>query len=82
VGDSKILFLNLLSAIKKHIEIMYHTLGNKNCVYQCFYALERYGKKRPWPDLIKYPGICLKGLRKATKMLGQDSQSLGRDFNL
>jgi hypothetical protein len=34
-------------------------------------------------DLILryYPGICLEGLRKTTKCLGQDSWSLGQDLN-
>jgi hypothetical protein len=29
-----------------------------------------------------YPNICLEGLRKTTKVLSQDSQSPGQDFNM
>jgi hypothetical protein len=36
-------------------------------------------RKRLWPDLRYYPGICLGVLRKTTKNLGEDSQSLGRE---
>jgi hypothetical protein len=33
------------------------------------------GRKRSWPNLRYYPGICLEGLRKTTKNLSQDSRS-------
>jgi hypothetical protein len=39
------------------------------------------GRKRSWPNLRYYPGICLEGLRKATKNFSQDSRSPGRDLN-
>jgi hypothetical protein len=42
---------------------------------------KRFGKKRPWPNLRYYLGICLEGLRKATESLSQDSRLLGRDLN-
>jgi hypothetical protein len=29
--------------------------------------------ERPQPDLIKYPGVCLEGLKKHTKNLVLDS---------
>jgi hypothetical protein len=35
-----------------------------------------YGKKHSWPNLRHYPDIFLKGLRKTTKSLCQDCQSL------
>jgi hypothetical protein len=38
------------------------------------------GRKRSWPNLRYYPGICL-GLRKTTKNLSQDSRTPGRDLN-
>jgi hypothetical protein len=38
------------------------------------------GKKRSWPNLIYYPGICLEGLRKARKILSQYSRSPDLDF--
>jgi hypothetical protein len=43
---------------------------------------KEYRKKRPWRDLMFCPGICLELLKKATKILSQDSQPAGRDFNL
>jgi hypothetical protein len=39
------------------------------------------GRKRSWPNLRYYPGICLEGLRKTTKNLSQDNRSPGRDLN-
>jgi hypothetical protein len=39
------------------------------------------GWKRSWPNLRYYPGICLEGLRKTTKILSQDSRHPGRDLN-
>jgi hypothetical protein len=39
------------------------------------------GRKWSWPNLKYYPGICLEGLRKATKTLSQDSRSASRDLN-
>jgi hypothetical protein len=39
-------------------------------------------RKRSWPNLRHCPGICLDGLRKTTKNLGQDSRSPGPDLNL
>jgi hypothetical protein len=40
--------------------------------------------ERKWssPNLRHYSGICLKGLRKITKNLSEDSQSLNQDLNL
>jgi hypothetical protein len=38
-------------------------------------------RKRSWPNLKYYPGICLEGTRKTTKSLSQDSQSPGPDLN-
>lgn len=35
-----------------------------------------------WKGAMANHGIFLKGLRKTTRNLSQDSQSLGRDFNL
>jgi hypothetical protein len=37
--------------------------------------------KRSWPNLRKYPCICLEGMRKITKNLSQNSQYLGQDSN-
>lgn len=34
--------------------------------------------KRPWPDVRYYPGMCLDGLRKNTKILSHDSRSPGQ----
>jgi hypothetical protein len=42
---------------------------------------ERMWKKRSWPNLRYYSGICLEGLRKTTKNLSQDSRSPGRDLD-
>jgi hypothetical protein len=39
---------------------------------------KRCGRTRSWPN---YPGICLKGLRKTTKVVSRDGQSPGWDFN-
>jgi hypothetical protein len=39
------------------------------------------GRKWSWPNVRYYPGICLKGLRKPTKILNQDSRSPGGDLN-
>jgi hypothetical protein len=39
------------------------------------------GRKRSWPNLRYYPGICLEGLTKTTKNLSQHSRSPGRDLN-
>jgi hypothetical protein len=40
-----------------------------------------FGRKLSWCNRRYYPGICLEGLRKTTKNLSQDSQSLGQDLN-
>jgi hypothetical protein len=40
-----------------------------------------YGRKRSWPNLRYYSGICLEELRKTTNTLSQGSRSLGRDLN-
>jgi hypothetical protein len=42
---------------------------------------KRCGIKRSWPNLRRYPGICVEGLRKTTTNLSQDSRSPGRDLN-
>jgi hypothetical protein len=39
------------------------------------------GRKRSWPNLRYYLGICLERLRKTTKNLSQDSLSPGRGLN-
>jgi hypothetical protein len=39
------------------------------------------GRKRLWPNLRYYPGICLDGLSNTTKILSQDSRSPDRDLN-
>jgi hypothetical protein len=39
------------------------------------------GRKRSWPNYINYPWICIKGMRKITLNLSQDSLSPGRHFN-
>jgi hypothetical protein len=39
------------------------------------------GRKRSWPNLRKYPDICLEKLEKITKGLSQDSRSPGRDLD-
>jgi hypothetical protein len=44
--------------------------------------LERIWKEAAWPNLIYYPGFCLKELRYTTKILCQKSRSPDRDFNL
>jgi hypothetical protein len=36
-----------------------------------------YGREWSWPNLRYYPGIFLEGLRKTTRNLLQDIQSLG-----
>jgi hypothetical protein len=43
---------------------------------------EGCGRKRSCTDLRHYPGICVEGLRKTTKILGQDNLSPGRNLNL
>jgi hypothetical protein len=43
--------------------------------------VERYGRKRPWPNLGQYHGICLEGLRKTRKDMSHDSRSPARDLN-
>jgi hypothetical protein len=40
-----------------------------------------YGRKRSWTNLRYYPGICLEGMWKTTKNLGQESLYPGRDLN-
>jgi hypothetical protein len=40
-----------------------------------------YGRKWSCTNLRHYPGICLERLRKTTKILSQDSRSLGQDLN-
>jgi hypothetical protein len=40
-----------------------------------------HGRKRSWPNLRYYLGICLEGLIKTTKNLSEDSWSPGRDLN-
>jgi hypothetical protein len=39
-------------------------------------------RKRSWPNLRYYTGICLEELRETTKNLTQDSRSPGQDLNL
>jgi hypothetical protein len=39
------------------------------------------GRKWMWPNMCYYPGICLEGLEKITKILIQDSLSLHQDLN-
>jgi hypothetical protein len=41
-----------------------------------------YGRKWSWPNLKYYAGTCLEGLKKTTKTLTQDEQSVGKDLNL
>jgi hypothetical protein len=41
-----------------------------------------YGRKRSWPNLRYYLGICLEGLRKVSKNLSYDIRSAGRHLNL
>jgi hypothetical protein len=43
---------------------------------------EECGRRRSWPNLRYYPVICLKGLRKTTKILTQDNRSPCRHLNL
>jgi hypothetical protein len=43
---------------------------------------EVYGRKRSWPNLRHYHGICLPGLSKSTKILSQVSRSPGRDATI
>jgi hypothetical protein len=38
-------------------------------------------RKRSWPNFQHYPGIFLEGLKKATRILGQDSRSPSLDLN-
>jgi hypothetical protein len=38
-------------------------------------------RKWSWPNFRYYPGICLAGLRKITKITSQDSRFPSRDFN-
>jgi hypothetical protein len=40
------------------------------------------GRKRSWPNLRYYPGICPERLRKTTEILSNDSQSPSSDLNL
>jgi hypothetical protein len=40
------------------------------------------GRKRSWPNLRYYPGICPEGLRKRMKNLSHYSRSAGRDLNM
>jgi hypothetical protein len=42
---------------------------------------EGFRRKKSWPNLRYYPGICLKELRKTMKGFSQDSKFLGRDLN-
>jgi hypothetical protein len=42
---------------------------------------EGCGRTQSWPNLSYHPYTCLEGLRKTTKYLSQDSQSLDRDLN-
>jgi hypothetical protein len=44
--------------------------------------MERMWKEKSWHNLRYYPGICLEGLRKTTKNLGQDYWSPGCGLNL
>jgi hypothetical protein len=46
-----------------------------------FMNWKRCRRKQSCPNLWDYPSICLEGLRKTTKNLSQDSQSLGWDLN-
>jgi hypothetical protein len=39
------------------------------------------GRKRSWPKLRYYPGICLEGPRKTTKNINQNSRSPGWNLN-
>jgi hypothetical protein len=43
--------------------------------------LERYGRKRIWPNIKYYHGICLGVLKKTTKGLSHCSRSPSRDLN-
>jgi hypothetical protein len=43
--------------------------------------LKGYGRKQSWPNSRHYPGICVEGLRKATKNLSQNSPSPGQNIN-
>jgi hypothetical protein len=42
---------------------------------------KRHGRKRVWPTLRYYPGVCLQGLKKTKKNLGQVSWSPGWYLN-
>jgi hypothetical protein len=39
------------------------------------------GRKRSWPNLRYYPGICLEGLRENTENLSDNRRSLGPEMN-
>jgi hypothetical protein len=41
---------------------------------------EGCGRKLSWSNLKLHPRVFLKGLKKATKNLSQDSQTPGRDL--
>jgi hypothetical protein len=43
--------------------------------------MERMRKEAVVPNLKYYPGLCLEGLRKTSKNIGQDSRSPGQDLN-
>jgi hypothetical protein len=40
------------------------------------------GRKQSWNNISHYPGICLQELRKTTKKISHNSESLGYDLNL
>jgi hypothetical protein len=42
--------------------------------------LKGCGRKQLWANLMYSPGIYLEGLRKITKALSHDTQSLARDL--
>jgi hypothetical protein len=42
---------------------------------------KRFGRKQTLPTFKDCLDILLEGLRKITKLLSQDSRSLGRDLN-
>jgi hypothetical protein len=41
---------------------------------------EGHGRKRSWPNLRYYLGVCLVGLKITAQSLSQDSRSSGRDL--
>jgi hypothetical protein len=64
--------------------LLNHAISSSDCIVsndKWIMNLKGYGRKQSSPNLRYYPGFCLMDVKKTTKRLSNDSQSLSQDRN-